>query len=100
MYIIAREADPLGGRPPLQTWRAKTLPEGYAWCDEAFYDVFYSTSPAGFVNITVEGDTVTAMEVNHAAYEAYAAANPPAEPVEELTAEEMIDIMLGVSRYE
>ena len=100
MYIIAREADPLGGRPPMQTWSMNTLPNGYAWCPDTFYDVFYSTDPAGFVNITVEDDTVTAMEVNHAAYEAYVAANPPGEPVQELTAEEMIDIMLGVSRYE
>lgn len=100
MYIIAREADLLGGRPPMQTWSAPTLPEGYAWCPDAFYETFYSTDPAGFVDITVEGDTVTAMEVNYEAYEAYVAANPPAEPVEELTAEEMIDIMLGVSRYE
>lgn len=84
----------------MQTWSAKTLPEGYAWCPDEFYSVFYSTTPAGFVNITIEGDTVTAMEVNHAAYDAYVAANPPYEPVEELTAEEMIDIMLGVDRYE
>ena len=100
MYILKIEANALGGRPPMQTWSLPALPEGYAWCPDAFYDVFYSTSPAGFVNITIEGDTVTAMEVNRAAYEAYVAANPPAEPVEELTAEEMIDIMLGVDRYE
>lgn len=100
MYIIMRKPYENGARPPMQTWSAPTLPDGYVWCPDAFYDVFYSTSPAGFVHITVEGDTVTAMEVNRAAYEAYVAANPPYEPVEELTAEEMIDIMLGVSRYE
>lgn len=100
MYIIAREANPLGNRPPMQTWSAPTLPDGYAWCPDAFYDVFYSTDPAGFVNITIEGDTVTGMLVNTDAYNAYVAANPPVEPVEELTAEEMIDIMLGVDRYE
>ena len=99
MYIIEQNANEYGARSPLQTW-TYALPDGYAWCPDAFYDVFYSTDPAGFVDITVEGDTVTAMEVNHAAYEAYVAANPPAEPVEELTAEEMIDIMLGVDRYE
>lgn len=100
MYIIMLEPYESGARSPLQTWGLPTLPEGYAWCPDEFYGVFYSTSPAGFVNITVEGDTVTAMEVNRAAYEAYVAENPPAEPVEELTAEEMIDIMLGVDRYE
>ena len=100
MYIIIREADADGARQALLTWDNPTAPNGFALCPDAFYDVFYSTDPAGFVDITVEGDTVTAMEVNRAAYEAYVAANPPAEPVEELTAEEMIDIMLGVDRYE
>lgn len=100
MYIIMRKPYDNGARPPMQTWDLLTLPDGYAWCPDEFYDVFYSTSPAGFVNITVEGDTVTAMEVNYAAYEAYVAANPYVEPEKELTAEEMIDIMLGVDRYE
>ena len=100
MYIILRKPYENGARPPVQTWDYPTLPDGYAWCPDAFYETFYSTSPAGFVHITIEGDTVTAMEVNYEAYEAYVAANPPGEPVEELTAEEMIDIMLGVSRYE
>lgn len=100
MYIIIREPYENGGRSPLQTWSLPELPDGYAFCPDEFYGVFYSTSPAGFVNIEVTGDTVTAMEVNRAAYEAYVAANPPSEPVKELTAEEMIDIMLGVDRYE
>ena len=82
MYILKIEANPLGGRPPMQTWSRPVLPEGYAWCPDAFYDVFYSTTPAGFVNITVEGDTVVGMTVNTDAYNAYVAANPPAAPAE------------------
>ena len=73
MYIIAREADLLGGRPPMQTWSLPELPEGYAWCPDEFYGVFYSTTPAGFVNIEVTGDTVTAMTVNQAALDAHMA---------------------------
>ena len=96
MYIIEKNANEYGGRAPLQTWDWD-LPEGYAWCPDEFYGVFYSTTPAGFVNIEVTGDTVTAMTVNQAALDAYIAANPPqpeAEP--EPTAEELIDAMLGV----
>ena len=98
MYIIAREADLLGGRPPMQTWSLPELPEGYAWCPDEFYGVFYSTTPAGFVNIEVTGDTVTAMTVNQAALDAYIAANPPqpdADP--EPTADEILDALLGVT---
>ena len=96
MYIIERNANEYGGRSPLQTWDWD-LPEGYAWCPDAFYDVFYSTNPAGFVHITVEGDTVTAMTVNQAALDAYIAANPPQpEDEPEPTADELINAMLGV----
>ena len=98
MYIIRLETFADGGRSPLQTWDLPTLPEGYAWCPDAFYDVFYSTDPAGFVNITVTGDTVTEMTVNQAALDAYIAANPP-QPEEEPdpTADEILDALLGVT---
>lgn len=98
MYIIMRKPYDNGGRPPMQTWDYPTLPNGYAWCPDEFFGVFYSTSPAGFVNITVEGDTVTAMTVNQAALDAYIAANPPqpeADP--EPTADEILDALLGVT---
>lgn len=79
MYIIKRNAYENGIRPPLQTWSKPTPPEGYAFCPEEFFGVFYSTTPAGFVNITVENDVVTAMEVNQEALDAYIASLP--EPV-------------------
>lgn len=97
MHIITLIARENGGRPPLQTWDYPTLPDGYAFCPDEFYGVFYSTDPAGFVNIEVTGDTVTAMTVNQAALDAYIAANPPqpdADP--EPTADELINAMLGV----
>lgn len=79
MYIITLAPQEDGGRPALQTWDEITPPEGYALCPEEYHDVFYSTNPAGFVNIEVEDGVVTAMEVNQEAYDAYVAANP-AEP--------------------
>ena len=73
MYIIKIKANSDGSRPALQTWGGKKLPDGYAMCPDELYPVFYSTSPSGFVNITVEGDTVTEMEVNDEALETYIA---------------------------
>lgn len=101
MYIITKTAYKDGSRPALQTWDEAKPPEGYAICPVEFYSVFYSTTPAGFVNITVEGDTVKSMTVNRAAYDAYIAANPgadePSEPGEpEPTANEILNALLGV----
>jgi hypothetical protein len=101
MYIITKTAYEDGSRPPLQTWDEAKPPEGYAFCPDEFYSVFYSTIPAGFVNITVSGDTVKSMTVNRAAYDAFIAANPgadtPSEPAEpEPTADEILNALLGV----
>ena len=101
MYIITKTAYEDGSRPPIQTWDYPTPPEGYAICPDEFYGVFYSTNPAGFVNITVEGDTITAMTVNEESYNAYVAEHPepetPSEPTEpEPTADEILNAMLGV----
>lgn len=86
MYIIKIKANENGARPALHTWNSPKLPEGYAICPDEFYGVFYSTTPAGFVNITVEDHTVTEMTVNEEALEAYIASIP--EPV--ITPEEEI----------
>jgi hypothetical protein len=86
MYIILKEAYESGARPALQSWTDVVPPKGYAFCPDEFVEVFYSTDPAGFVNITVENDIVTSMTVNQEALDAYIATMPePApepEPVE------------------
>lgn len=98
MKIILLIANENGSRPPLQEWEFETLPEGYAWCPDELAEVFYSTSPAGFVNITVEEDTVTEMTVNQEALDAYIASLPEEEPeVVEPTADEILNAMLGVT---
>ena len=98
MKIILLTAFESGSRPPLQDWESTTLPDGYAWCPDEFAEVFYSTSPAGFVNITVEEDTVTEMTVNQEALDAYIASLPEPEPVVvEPTADEILNAMLGVT---
>ena len=100
MYIIQIEPYESGARPPLQTWDNQAIPDGYAICPDAFYDVFYSTTPAGFVNITVEDGRVTAMTVNQEALDKYIAEHPaePDEPgIAEPTADEILDALLGVT---
>ena len=80
MYIIQIEANPSGSRPPLQSWNNATLPEGYAWITDEQKNIFYSTTPAGFVNITVEEQEgikyVSSIEVNQKALDAFKATSP------------------------
>lgn len=73
MTIIKITPNENGSRPALQQRDVKTLPDGFAWCPGEFVEVFYSTEPAGFVHIEVEGDTVTAMTVNEEARAEYIA---------------------------
>lgn len=83
-----------GARPALQDWRGKEAPSGYAWCPDEFVDVFYSTTPAGFVDITIEKGTVVAMTVNEEALAEYIAGLP--EPTErEPSDEEVLNTILG-----
>lgn len=83
MKIIKIAASENGSRPPLQDLPRAVLPSGYAAFPEKFLSVFYQADKqcAGFVDITVEGDTVTACTWNEEAYQAYLASLPePEEP--------------------
>lgn len=86
MYLIKTIPLEDGSRPPLQTWDFLTAPEGYCLCPEELHDIFYSTSPAGFVNITVENNIVTSMNINQKALDTYVASLP--EPSDSLENEE------------
>lgn len=81
MKIIKLTARENGSRPPIQTWNGKTPPAGYAELPEAL-DLSAWETHRGFVALTVDGDTVTAMTGNQAALDAYLAALPePGEAV-------------------
>ena len=71
MKIIQSKPNQSGSRPALQEWTGKVLPNGYFWCPEEFVSVFYSTSPAGFVNISTDGEFVVDMSVNETALNEY-----------------------------
>lgn len=90
MKIIKITANENGSRPAPQEWRRDSLPSGYAWCPDEFVSVFYSTSPAGFVDIKVEADNVTEMTVNGVALAEYIATHPEPEPKPDPEPEETI----------
>lgn len=71
MKIIKITPNENGSRPALQDWNHKDLPMGYAWCPDEFVEIFYSTSPSGFVNISIRNNSVSAMEINESALNAY-----------------------------
>lgn len=82
MYIVMKEPFEHGARPALQSWDGQVAPDGFALCPDEFHEVFYSTNPAGFVEIEVEDNVVVSMKVNQVALDAYLESLPdlPHEP--------------------
>ena len=101
MFIIRIEANPSGSRPPLQSWNSATAPEGFALVTDAQKDVFYSTTPAGFVNITVKEENGTriidTIEVNQEALDAFKATLP--DPTDSVKAEKIAEIKKDCEEY-
>ena len=101
MFIIRIEANPSGSRPPLQSWNSATLPEGYALITDEQKDIFYSTTPAGFVNITVEEQEgvkyVASIEVNQEALDAFKATLP--DPTDSVKTEKIAEIKKDCEEY-
>ena len=101
MFIIRIEANPNGSRPPVQSWNSATAPEGFALATDAQKDVFYSTTPAGFVNITVKEENgakvVDTIEVNQEALDAFKATLP--DPADSAKAEKIAEIKKDCEEY-
>lgn len=86
--IIRKEAYPNGAFPAPQSWRSRTLPDGYAnISDNVDMSEFYAYN--GFVTLTIEGDTVTAYKPNVEAWEAWKASLPEPEEPEPTTEERL-----------
>lgn len=97
MYIIRIEANENGGRPPLLEWHDSIVPDGYVLCPLEFYDIFYSTSPAGFVNIEIARGYVKSMTINQEALDQYLADMPDPEPEPETVSDtEILNTLLGI----
>ena len=101
MFIIRIEANANGSRPPMQSWNNDTAPEGFALVTDAQKDVFYSTTPAGFVNITVKEENgakvVDTIEVNQEALDAFKATLP--DPTDSIKAEKIDEIKKACEDY-
>ena len=101
MFIIRIEANSVGSRPPLQSWYGATPPDGYAFLTDEQKDIFYSTTPAGFVNVTIveqEGiNYVASIEVNQEALDAYKATLP--DPAVSAKAEKITEIKKDCEDY-
>lgn len=79
MHILSRKLSENGGYSVIQTWPGDVPPEGYVIVPDTLdTSVFYEF--LGFVDLTIEGDTVTAMIGNQAALDAYKASLP--EPID------------------
>lgn len=101
MKIIRIAVSENGSRPPMQDWNRPTPPEGFALATDAQKDVFYSTTPAGFVNITVKEENgakvVDTIEVNQEALDAYKATLP--DPTDSIKAEKIAEIKKDCEDY-
>ena len=101
MFIIQIKANPSGSRPPLQSWNSANLPDGYAFLTDEQKDIFYSTTPAGFVNITVEEQEgikyVASIEVNQEALDAFKATLP--DPTDSIKTEKIAEIKKACEDY-
>lgn len=79
MHILSRKLSENGGYSVIQTWPGDVPPEGYVIVPDTLdTSVFYEF--LGFVDLTIEGDTVTAMTGNQAALDAYKASLPEPTP--------------------
>ena len=79
MQILQKAPLENGGYSVIQTWPGDAPPEGYVIVPDTLdTSVFYEF--LGFVDLTIEGDTVTAMTGNQAALDAYKASLPEPTP--------------------
>ena len=101
MFITRIEANANGSRPPMQSWNSATAPEGFALVTDVQKGVFYSTTPAGFVNITVKEENgakvVDTIEVNQEALDAFKATLP--DPTDSIKAEKIAEIKKDCEDY-
>ena len=80
MLIIAKNPNHSGAYPGPQSWTTPALPDGYAWLRDDL-DLTEFIRFKGFVNLTIEDNTVTAITPDQAAYDAWMAEHPEPDPL-------------------
>ena len=90
MNIIKLTPNPSGSRPPIQSFSGP-LPPGYGIVAPGV-DTSAMQTHMGFVDLEVDGRTVTAITGNEALYQAYLDSLPP-EPELEPTVEERLEVV-------
>ena len=86
MQILQKAPLENGGYSVIQTWPGDVPPEGYVIVPDTLdTSVFYEF--LGFVDLTIEGDTATAMTGNQTALDAYKASLPEPTPLPPTTEE-------------
>ena len=79
MHILSRKLSENGGYSVIQTWPGDAPPEGYVIVPDTLdTSVFYEF--LGFVDLTIERNTVIAMTGNQTALDAYKASLPEPTP--------------------
>lgn len=93
-WIIQRDANETGSRSN-QTWSGLVPPEGYVWTTEE--DIMNVYVPfMGFVNLEIDGDTVTKMTGNQELLDKWKNEHPDPEPQEpEPTTDDVLNALIG-----
>lgn len=98
-WIIQREANDSGSRAN-QTWSGLTPPDGYVWTTEDDIMNIY-ISFKGFVDLEIEGDTVTKMTGNQELLDKWNSEHPETEPEpqeSEPTTDEVLNALIGYNQ--
>lgn len=99
MHILSRKLSENGGYSVIQTWPGDVPPEGYVIVPDTLdTSVFYEF--LGFVDLTIEGDTVIAMTGNQAALDAYKASLPEPTPPPPTTEERIAALEAASDRLD
>lgn len=99
MQILQKAPLENGGYSVIQTWPGDVPPEGYVIVPDTLdTSVFYEF--LGFVDLTIEGDTVTAMTGNQAALDAYKASLPEPTPPPPTTEERVAALEAASDRLD
>ena len=77
LIVTPNENNP---HPGPQSWESPDLPDGYAWLPDEL-DMAEFIQYKGFVTLTIENGTVTAITPNQEAYEAWMAEHPEPDPL-------------------